>query len=98
MSPDQFLAKVSKSGPEPAYLFLGPEAYDRARCRRALIDAALPEADRESGVARHELDQIPLAAAIDDARALSLFTPQRVLWLSSAEAALPRSKSVEAEE
>src|SRR2546421_11997400 len=98
MSPEQFLARLSKSGPDPAYLFLGPEAYDRGRCRKALIEAALPAEERESGVTRHELDQIPLAAAIDDARALSLFAPQRVLWLTSAEAALPRGKSVEPDE
>ena len=34
MTPDQFLAKLKKDGPEPAYLFLGPEAFERDRCRR----------------------------------------------------------------
>src|SRR5262249_45304670 len=32
---------------------------------------------------------------IDDARALSLFASERLLWVSNAEAALPRGKAVE---
>lgn len=93
MTPEQFLARLAKSGPEAAYVFLGPEAYQRARCRKALIDAALPGEDRENGLTRHDLDQMSLASAIDDARSLSLFAPRRVIWLARAEAALPRTSS-----
>jgi DNA polymerase III subunit delta len=97
MTPEQFLARLAKSGPEPAYLFLGPEAYQRERCRKALIDAALPPSlsqdDRENGLTRHDLDQMSLASAVDDARSLSLFAPRRVIWLGRAESALPRTSS-----
>jgi DNA polymerase-3 subunit delta len=96
MSPEQFLARLAKSGPEPAYLFLGPEAFERTRCRRALLDAVLPDKDngeRENGFTRHDLDRTPLAAALDDARALSLFASRRVIWLAGAEAAVPRGRS-----
>jgi DNA polymerase-3 subunit delta len=98
MTPEQFLDRLSKKGPESVYLFVGSEAYNRERCRKALIEAVLPAEDRESGFTRHELDQIPLAAALDDARALSLFATQRVIWLAGAEAALPRGRAVEADE
>ncbi|MCU1339226.1 MAG: polymerase subunit delta [Bryobacterales bacterium] len=91
MSPEQFLARLAKNGPEPAYLFLGPEAYERTRCRRALLDAVLPPDERENGFTRHDLDRTPLAAALDDARALSLFASRRVIWLAGAEAAVPRA-------
>jgi DNA polymerase-3 subunit delta len=91
MSPEQFLARLSKNGPEPAYLFLGPEAFERTRCRRALLDAILPAEERENGFTRHDLDRTPLAAALDDARALSLFASRRVIWLAGAEAAVPRA-------
>jgi len=90
MTPEQFLARLAKNGPEPAYLFLGPEAYERTRCRRALLDAVLPPEERENGFTRHDLDRLPLAAALDDARALSLFASRRVIWLAGAEAAVPR--------
>jgi DNA polymerase-3 subunit delta len=91
MTPEQFLARLAKNGPEPAYLFLGPEAYERSRCRRALLDAVLPPEERENGFTRHDLDRLPLAAALDDARALSLFASRRVIWLAGAEAAVPRA-------
>ena len=95
MSPDQFLAAL-KQGPAPVYLFLGPEPFQRERCRRELIRAALGEAaeDRENGTSRHDLETESLAAALDDARALSLFAASRVIWISNAEAALPRTRAV----
>ena len=75
MTPEQFLDRLSKKGSESVYLFLGPESYNRERCRRALIEAALdpalPPEEREAGFARHDLDQVPLASALDDARSLS---------------------------
>jgi DNA polymerase-3 subunit delta len=98
MTPEQFLSKLKRDGPEPVYLFLGPEPFERDRCRRALIDAVLPPEAREDGYTRHELDQTPLAAAIDDARSLSLFAPRRLIWLSHAEAAVPRARASGSEE
>ncbi|MFM2124075.1 MAG: polymerase subunit delta, partial [Acidobacteriota bacterium] len=93
MTPDQFLAKLKKDGPEPAYLFLGPDAFERDRCRRALMEAALPPEAREDGFTRHDLSQVALAEAIDDARSMSLFATQRLIWLASAEAAVPRARA-----
>src|SRR5207237_8114889 len=80
-----------KTGPEPPYRCIGPEAYDEARCRRALLDAALPPDQRENGFTRHDLDRTPLEAVLDDARALSLFAARRVIWVAGAEAAVPRA-------
>jgi DNA polymerase-3 subunit delta len=95
MSPEQFLTGLQRSGPAPVYLFLGPEAYQRERCRRELIRAVLgddPE-DREDGFARHDLTETNLAAALDDARAMSLFASRRLVWIAGAEAALPRTRA-----
>src|SRR5258708_38788100 len=93
MTPDQFVASLEKHGPAPVYLFLGPEPYQRERCRRALLDALLGAAkeERQSGFSRVDLDEVPLAAAFDDARSLSLFATRRVIWIAGAEAALPRA-------
>src|ERR1700680_882683 len=93
MTPEEFLDRLRNHEPAPAYLFLGPESYQRDRCRRALLDAMLPPDERESGFSRHDLDQISLAQAVDDARSLSLFASRRVIWLASAEAALPRGRA-----
>jgi DNA polymerase III subunit delta len=75
------------------YLFLGPEAYDRDRCRRALAEAALPAEEREEGMIRHDLDATELAAVLDDAQSFSLFARNRLIWVSGAEAALPRGRA-----
>jgi len=99
MTPDQFLLSLQKGAPAPVYLFLGPEPYQRERCRQALLETALgsvPE-DRESGLTRVDLSEIPLAAALDDARALSLFASRRVIWIGSAETVLPRGRAAAAE-
>jgi len=93
MTPAQFQTQLSRREPAPAYLFLGAEAYQRSQCREALFDKALDEVERESGSTRHDLDEVSLAEVLDDARALSLFAPRRVIWVSSAESVLPRGRA-----
>src|SRR5687768_17603020 len=90
MTPDEFLRSIEKRDPQPAYLFLGPEAWARDRCRKALIDKVLPLEEREQGLTRHDLSEIELGAVIDDARSFSLFSSRRVIWVSGAEAAMPK--------
>jgi DNA polymerase-3 subunit delta len=98
LSPDQLLDRMRKSPPAPVYLFLGPEAYQRGRCRRALLDRVLTPDDRENGLTQLDLEQIPMATVLDDARSLSLFAPNRVVWVSGAEFVLPRGRSAAQEE
>lgn len=98
MNPEQFLQRISKEPPAPVYLFLGPELYQLGLCRRALIEKILAPADREEGFSRHDLDQTTLAAVLDDARSLSLFARERIVWVASAESALPRSRTAGEEE
>jgi len=94
MSPHQFLVHIRQEQPAPAYLFAGPEPYQREFCRKALLERVLPEAaDREDGFIRHDLQEISLGAVIDDACSLSLFASQRLIWVRNAEAALPRTKA-----
>jgi DNA polymerase-3 subunit delta len=93
MTPDQFLGHIRTQKPAAVYLFLGPEPYRRELCRRALVDKVLPAEEREEGFVRHDLDEKSLSEVLDDARSLSLFAPRRALWVSSAEAALPKGKA-----
>jgi DNA polymerase-3 subunit delta len=94
MTPQQFLAQIKQSQPAAAYLFLGPEPYQREYCRRALIERVFRDPEqRESGVTRYDLDEVALDAVIADARSLSLFTSDRVIVASNAEGALPRGKA-----
>jgi len=99
MSPEQFLRALDKQRPKPAYLFLGPDAYERDRCRRALLQAVLPEeADRLDGYSRLDLAELTLAQVIDDAASFSLFATRRLIWVAGAEAALPRRLTAEKED
>ena len=98
MTPDEFLRSIDTREPQPAYLFLGPEAWSRDRCRRALIERVLPEEeDREQGMTRHDLCDVELSSVIDDARSFSLFATRRVIWVSGAEAALPKRDTGDSE-
>ena len=51
MTPAQFLARMKKGEIAPAYLFLGPEAYQRRHLREALL-ALRCDADRDNAVTR----------------------------------------------
>ncbi len=90
MTPEQFLAKIAKQPPAPAYLFLGQEGYQRRVCKDALIERVLPGEAKTEGLSSIDLDETPLSNALDDARSMSLFAAERVVWVTSAELALPR--------
>jgi len=94
LSPEQFLQRLRKGPPAPVYLFLGPELYQLGLCRRALIEKALAPEDRENGLVRHDLESTTVAAVLDDARSLSLFAMNRVIWISGAETALPKGRAI----
>src|SRR5947199_3420898 len=98
LNPEQFLARVAKQPLAPAYLFLGPEGYFRKLCREALLARALPGDARESGFTQVDLEERSLSEILDDARSFSLFARDRVIWISSAQLALPRRLVVESED
>ncbi len=88
MTPEQFLQRIAKGAPAPAYLFIGPDVYGRALCRAAMA-ARIPQIDR------FDLDETGLCVVLDDARSLSLFSTDRIVWACSAEEALPRTRSTD---
>jgi DNA polymerase-3 subunit delta len=90
LNPEQFLSKISKQPLAAAYLFLGQEGYQRRMCKEALLERALPGEARASGLTQVDLENTTLTAVLDDARSLSLFASDRVIWAASAELALPR--------
>jgi DNA polymerase-3 subunit delta len=49
-------------------------------------------------VSQHDLSELTLAEVLDDARALSLFASERVIWVVNAELALPRGKAAAEED
>lgn len=90
MTPAQLIARIKKQGAPPAILLLGPEAYERRRLREAMAATVPPEA-----LTDHDLADLSLAEVLDDARALSLFASERLIWVANAEAVMPRGKSAD---
>jgi len=95
---DSFLAHIARQQAAPAYLFLGPEMYGRDKCRRALVEKFLGAEASEDAFTRHTLDELTMAEVLDDARAMSLFASQRVIWVTRAEGALPKGRAAAASE
>lgn len=96
MTPDRFLAHLRSEHPVAAYLFLGSEPYRRDLCRKALVARVLAPEEQPEGLVRHDLTETTLEAVLDDARSMSLFAPRRIIWISNAEAALPRGRAATA--
>lgn len=98
MTAAEFRKRLSSGKLPPVILFVGPDSYERERCRRALAETVLAPEERESGLTRHDLDAVTLAEVFDDARSLSLFAPTRLIHATGAEAALPRGRAGKDEE
>jgi DNA polymerase III subunit delta len=88
MTPAQFQARVKKGAIPPATLLLGPEAYERRRIKDALLRTVPADA-----VSQHDLGDLTLSEVLDDARSLSLFASERLIWVVNAELALPRGRA-----
>jgi DNA polymerase III subunit delta len=86
MTPAQFIARVKRNEIPPVCLFLGQESYNRKRCREALV-AAAPGVESE----QYDASETSLTSIVDDARAMSLFVSERLIFVIGAETAMPRS-------
>lgn len=95
VSPQQLLRMIERQAPAPVYLFVGPEGWYRKPCREAIVARVLGSDSAGEGISTLDLDSHTLAEIIDDARAMSLFAANRVIWVSNAEAALPRGRSTD---
>lgn len=98
MSPEQFLARLGKQPPASVYLFVGQEGYHRRICKQALAKRVLGAEGSADGLTQTDLENTTVSAVLDDARSLSLFATERVIWVCSAELALPRRLSSASEE
>jgi DNA polymerase-3 subunit delta len=96
MTPAQYIARIKRGEIPSVTLFLGQEAYERRRCRQALI-AATVGGDQEA-ITRHDLSQSSLTEVIDDARAMNLFVTRRLILATAAESALPRTGKAAADD
>src|SRR5579872_5943579 len=84
MTPAQFVSRVKRRDIPSVALFLGQESYNRKLCREALVASLKLQPEQ------HDASETTLAAIIDDARAMSLFAAERLIFVIGAETFMPR--------
>lgn len=92
----EFLKQIAQGKTAPGYLLAGSELFFRDSAREALAKFFLE--GRREDLVDHDLAQVPVRDALDDAASLGLFAGKRVLWLRNAEGLLARRRSAAAEE
>ena len=88
----EFLKGAGAGKFSPGYLLVGNELFFRDRVREALRKFFLQGPDGE--LVEHDLAQVPVREALEDAASLGLFASRRLLWLRNAEALLARGKQL----
>lgn len=81
----KLLARLASGKPVPAVLLIGPEAYLRETCRAKLVEAVVPEANREWAVVRFSLADADLDAALQQAQTLPMLSPRQVVLVDALE-------------
>jgi len=82
------LRDAAKGKFAPVYLLMGSEVFFRDKFRKEMVALFLKDSGGE--LVDHDLGEIPVRDALDDAATLGLFSPLRVVWLRNAEAILPK--------
>jgi DNA polymerase-3 subunit delta len=80
------LDRLAKGQPMPGILLLGQESYLRDLCRKAIIEATVPESAREWGVVRCDASEDEPAAILALAATPSLLAPRQVVFVRGIEA------------
>jgi DNA polymerase-3 subunit delta len=92
VTPAQFVSRVKRGDVPSVALFLGQESYNRRLCRAALLAALKLQPEQ------HDAAETTLASILDDARAMSLFATERLMFVIGAESFMPRSSRAAAAE
>jgi DNA polymerase III subunit delta len=78
---ERFVSEVRARKLRPAYVFIGDEAFFRARCREAVLNALIPADMREFSLYELDLAEVSLAEVLDRARTPSLMAPFQVFFV-----------------
>ena len=94
LKPGDLIRRFRKGGrPAAGYLFLGAEPFYRSRCRQAVRKAVLGADPDETAKVEIDLGDQPLSDLLEEARTLSLFGSNRLVFGRNAEQAVPNSSS-----
>jgi DNA polymerase III subunit delta len=78
---ERFVNEVQSRKLRPAYVFVGDEAFFRARCREAVLTHLIPIDMREFSLYELDLSDASVAEVLDRARTPSLMAPFQVFFV-----------------
>jgi DNA polymerase-3 subunit delta len=78
---ERFVNDVRSRKLRPAYVFVGDEAFFRARCREAVLTHLIPADMRDFSLYELDLSEVSLAEVLDRARTPSLMAPFQVFFV-----------------
>ncbi len=79
------VAKKAAAGwPAGVTLLTGTDLYHLDRAQKVLLDALVPEADREFGLTVFGDERVPVATAVSAARSVGMFAERRVVLVRDA--------------
>jgi DNA polymerase III subunit delta len=78
---ERFVTEVQSRKLRPAYVFVGDEAFFRARCREAVLTHLIPADMREFSLYELDLAEVSIAEVLDRARTPSLMAPFQVFFV-----------------
>lgn len=86
LSVERFLERIARGKLAPAIFLLGSDVYLRELCRRKIVEAYLPEAARDWGVARYSAAEVALDRILGHARTLPMLAPRQVVFVEDVQA------------
>jgi len=78
---DRFVSEVKAGKLNPAYLFVGDEAFFRKRCREAILKHLVPDGMRDFSFYELDLADVDVSEVLDRARTPSLMAPFQVFFV-----------------
>lgn len=75
------LTNIEKDQLEPVYLVLGEEQVNAEKIKHELIEK-FPEAEREFNVGMYDMEEVPLADALNDAMSVPFFGEKRLVFIT----------------
>lgn len=85
LSPREFVEQIAKGKALAAVLLLGSEAYLRDLCRKAIVEANVPEDFRVWAVTRLSARDESVSSALGQAQTVPMFAPRQVIFVGDVE-------------
>ena len=94
-STDRFIAEVKENRLRPGYVLVGDDVFLYERCRRAVLEALVPQEMRDFCLSDLDLTETSIFESLDRAQTPSLMAPFQVLFLRNLKTLYTRGAKKE---